>query len=274
MRSYTAITIIVLIQPHNRLLNFYRIFLLNTARSALSLIINWPNQNFGEHKDVKKFMKGVNNMRPVEPRYTDTWDPDLVLNLFLSLSPAKKLSIELLTMKTVVLVLLVSGKRPQIIRNLTVDHMKVKHNAYEFQFKQHDLKEGRLNYKPDILTLSKYPVNKKLCVHHYLTTYLERTLDMRGKERSLFLTLTKPHKKPSSDTVSRWIKKILRLAGISDEFSAGSTRAAVTSKAERGGVPIDDIMRAAGWVRQSTFTKFYNKPIKVKEKFQNVILKL
>ena len=247
---------------------------INTARSALSLIIDWPNESFGEHRDVKKFMKGVNNIRPTEPRYVDTWDPDLVLNLFLSWAPAKNLSIELLTMKTVVLLLLVSGRRPQIIKNLTIDHMQIKGNSYEFQFKQHDLKEGRLNYKPDALKLPKYPANKKLCIHHYLTVYLERTLDIRGSERSLFLTLNKPHIKPSSDTISRWIKKVLRQAGVNDEFSAGSTRAAVASKAQRGGVPIEQIMRTAGWTRMSTFTKFYKKPVKCDESFRNTILQL
>jgi integrase len=208
---------------------------INTARSALSLIIIWDKVRFGEHPDIVKFMQGVGKVKPTIPRYIDTWDPNVVLQLLLSWAPAKRLSLELLTLKTVMLLLLVSGKRPQIIRTLTIDHMKIRSGYYEIRFKPQDLKEGRLNYKPEILKLKKYPVNKKLCIHHYLSVYLERTLDIRGTERSLFLTLSKPHSQPSASTVSRWVKKVLKQAGVSEEYTAGSTRSAVASKAERGG---------------------------------------
>ena len=185
-----------------------------------------------------RFLKAVNQIKPVTPRYVETWDPDSVLNLFLSWAPAKKLSLEILTMKTVVLLLLVSGKRPQIIRNLDIGNMKVTDNHYTFYLNQSDLKEGRLNYKPEPLRFHKYPANKKLCIFNYLTEYLSRTNGIRKEEKSLFITLTAPHGRPSQCTVSRWIKTVLKEAGIDTAlFSAGSTRSASTSKAERGGGP-------------------------------------
>ena len=44
-------------------------------------------------------------------------------------------------------------------------------------------------------------------------------------------------------------------------FSAHSTRAAATSAAHLNNVPINTIMEAAGWSRESTLRTFYDKPV-------------
>ena len=104
---------------------------------------------------------------------------------------------------------------------------------------------------------------------------MSRTNGIRKEEKSLFITLTAPHGRPSQCTVSRWIKTVLKEAGIDTAlFSAGSTRSASTSKAERGGAPIEDIMKAAGWVRSSTFTTYYNKPLSTGSQFQQTVLQM
>ena len=43
---------------------------INTARSALSTIINVDNLSIGKHSLVKKFVRGVYNIKPSLPRYT------------------------------------------------------------------------------------------------------------------------------------------------------------------------------------------------------------
>ena len=98
---------------------------------------------------------------------------------------------------------------------------------------------------------------------------------IRGTTKTLFLTVTKPHDTPSSDTVARWIRSVLSHAGVdTSHFRPASTRAASASKASRGGTPLAEIMRAAGWSRASTFTKFYKKPLTEKPKFANTVLAL
>jgi hypothetical protein len=44
-------------------------------------------------------------------------------------------------------------------------------------------------------------------------------------------------------------------------FSAHSTRGAVASKAVASGVPIESVLTAAQWSRESTFARFYHRPI-------------
>ncbi|CAC5405660.1 unnamed protein product [Mytilus coruscus] len=63
-------------------------------------------------------------------------------------------------------------------------------------------------------------------------------------------------------TIARWIKTVLKLAGIdADMFKAHSTRAASTSAAFLAGMPIKDILKAAGWSNESVFGRFYQKKI-------------
>ena len=51
-------------------------------------------------------------------------------------------------------------------------------------------------------------------------------------------------------------------AGIDiNVFKSHSTRSASTSGAKSVNVPIDTILKSAGWSQTGTFSKFYNKPI-------------
>lgn len=79
----------------------------------------------------------------------------------------------------------------------------------------------------------------------------------------LILTIRKPIRAATSQTISRWIKLGLKEGGIdTDIYSSYSTRHAATSAAYRAGVNIDIVRKAAGWTEKSeVFSKFYNKPL-------------
>ena len=54
---------------------------INTARSALSSVLKpVDGMTFGAQESVKRFLKGVYEARPSNPRYTETWDVSKVLN--------------------------------------------------------------------------------------------------------------------------------------------------------------------------------------------------
>lgn len=58
------------------------------------------------------------------------------------------------------------------------------------------------------------------------------------------------------------LKNVMAKAGIDiSVYKAHSTRAAVTSAAKGKQVPIDTILSSAGWSSESTFARFYDKPI-------------
>ena len=61
--------------------------------------------------------------------------------------------------------------------------------------------------------------------------------------------------------MSRWIRTVLLAAGINSQYTSHSTRSAATSTAADNGVPIEDILAAADWSSETTFEKFYHKPV-------------
>ena len=96
-----------------------------------------------------------------------------------------------------------------------------------------------------------------------MLTYLEKTKDIRGLINKLFISFRRPHKEVGTQTISRWIKKVMCKSGIDvNIFSAYSTRHASTSAAKRSGVNIDQIRKTAGWSKDSeTFARFYNRHV-------------
>ena len=89
----------------------------------------------------------------------------------------------------------------------------------------------------------------------------------------LLLSYVKHHKNVTKDTISRWIKVILNRSGINTKiFGSHSVRSASTSKAKSNAVPIDEILKKAGWSNVKTFAKFYDKKI-VKDGFAEGVLK-
>ena len=89
----------------------------------------------------------------------------------------------------------------------------------------------------------------------------------------MFISFNKPYNVVTKDTIARWIKTILKLAGIDiATFKPHSTRAASSSAAKRLAVPLSSIMRAASWKTDSTFRRFYDKPIDTERDYAKTIL--
>ena len=231
-----------------------------TARAALSSFLD---KSLVDNKFVKQFLRGVYNQNPPKTRYAHIWDPRTVLDVLSgpSWTPASQLDLLQLTKKTVFLILITSGQRGQIIPALSLENMEEQEDGFVFKIDNKFLKQGRPGYRPGLLRLLSYE-DRSICVATYLKEYLARTNDLRENTDKVFLTTRKPYKPVSRDTVSRWVKSLLQAAGIdTTEFGAGSTRSAASSKASSEGVPLDQILEAAGWSQETTFTKWYNKSI-------------
>ncbi|XP_041973369.1 uncharacterized protein LOC121729047 [Aricia agestis] len=98
-----------------------------------------------------------------------------------------------------------------------------------------------------------------------LEDYLQTTSNLRTDETAdnLLPSYKKPHKRVTSQTISRWIKQTLAESGVDvGVFCAHSTRHASTSAAASAGVCVDTIRRTAGWTSSSAvFARFYNRPV-------------
>ena len=245
---------------------------INTARCALSTFIHFGNVTAGCHPLIVRFLKGVFNLRPTTSRYTETWDVELMLTYLKNkLSPAKYLDLKLLTFKTIMLMLLVSAKRGQAIHGLDLSNMVTNKNNITFHGSALS-KESRPRKPLEPLVFHAYPPDKRLCVKHYLLQYLARTESLRQTHTQVFLSYRKPHLPISRDTLSRYVKTLMTMAGIDSSFKPHSTRSASTSRAFQRDVPLDAILSKAGWTQASTFATYYKKPVSKPGQYQAAVL--
>ncbi len=105
-----------------------------------------------------------------------------------------------------------------------------------------------------------YTPDPSLCIVKYLIEYVKRTqFPRRGTATS---ETSRSIRSSSCGYVSRWIKTTLVTnAGVNTLFAAHTTRSASTSAASTRQIPMDTIMRSAGWHSDRTFQIFYNLPV-------------
>ena len=92
-------------------------------------------------------------------------------------------------------------------------------------------------------------------------------------QSKLLISYIQPYKPVSRDTVTRWVRSVMSLAGIdTSTYSAHSTRAASVSAASRASVKLQDILDTAGWSSAYCFAKFYDKPITSTSDYARLLL--
>lgn len=244
---------------------------INTARSALSSFFGTCELevSIGKHYLVKRFMRGIFLLRPSLPRYQFTWDVNKVLTYLQQFSLTADLKI--LTMKVVMLLSLLAAQRTQTLHLIDVRQITFTDNGVKIRISAL-IKQSRPGYHLPELSFEKYP-DKSLCVVSFLKQYISITEPFRGNETALFLSYLSPHKAVTKDTIARWIKTVMNNAGIDiNIFRAHSVRSASVSHASKCRVPLDTILRTAGWSRESTFRKYYDKPITNDTVFAEAVL--
>ncbi|XP_031329185.1 uncharacterized protein LOC116160187 [Photinus pyralis] len=243
---------------------------LNSIRAALGHVLNF---DLGTNNLIKRFFKGVINVRPNLPKYSHIWDPEIVLK-FLSNWDNNSVTIELLGKKLAVLLALATGHRVQTLSNIMVEDIVCLDEKIEIKIPNKIKTTAKNRYQPTLF-IPFFKERPTICVASAIIVYLGKTKHLRSNYgQKLFLTHKKPFHDASSQTISRWIKDILRSSGIDTNiFSAHSTRHASTSIAAKRGVSIDTIRTTANWSEKSqTFARFYQRPIKVLENFAGAVL--
>ena len=117
--------------------------------------------------------------------------------------------------------------------------------------------------------------DKRLCIVSVLMEYIRRTDSVRHAEANrLFVLHCKPHTNASKGTLARWTRDVLTSAGIDTEkYGPHSVRSARASAAKAWGVILEAVMKAAGWSQESTFRKYYRKPIDKSGRYSQIIHK-
>ena len=200
---------------------------------------------------MKRFMKGVFELRLAFPKYTVTWDVDLVLPYLELLFPLDKLTLKELSYNLIMLIALSLGQRCQTLHHLTLPFMVLSSDNCVFDFV---LDRGK-HLAP--IELQAYS-DKRLCqcVVAAIRKYIHRTKDP-------FISYQKPYGPVSKSTAAQWIWDVLHRAGQpgvdTSCFGAHSMLSASTSAAVVKGTPMDTVLKAAGWSGGAIFSKYYKK---------------
>lgn len=164
-----------------------------------------------------------------------------------------------------------SAQRGQTLHALDTKHMELHKSSVIFRIKD-VLKQSRPGKGLPTVKFLAYAPDRRLCVVRYIYAYLKRTNSLR-EDSQLLISYKAPHKKVGRNTIARWIKTIMQMAGIdTDTFKAHSTRAASTSAAKQAQVPLEHILQVAGWTGCATFAQYYDKPIQGKKDFGAAVL--
>ena len=233
------------------------------ARSALSSAIAIPGYNcISEHPMISRFLKGIYNQHPPMPKYGEIWDINIVLEYYANNNDNNKLSMMQLTQKLAILLMILGSQRKHTLTTIDENNVVIEKDKMILlpNQLQKQTKPGKC-ISP--ITYCRYPHNNKLCVVQCMEEYTKRRNTLvDGNIAPLFITVGKPHRPATSNTISRWIKQGLADAGIdTNVYTAHSCRSASSSKAKEVGIPVTEILKRGGWTKDSTFRKFYEKDI-------------
>ena len=237
---------------------------LGAYRSAIaSMHTPVDGASIGQHPLVSRLLKGVFHSRPPLPRYSGTWDVAKVLSHLKGHNlEDSNLSLKCLTLRTVMLLALTCLSRSADLAKLSLKGLRNTPEGAVFlpAALAKQCSPGRIIKE---FFFPRFAENTKLCPVHSLCLYLERTRDLRGTADQLFIATIKPHLPVTSSTIARWLKKVIGDSGIDTSiFKAHSVRSASTSVAANQGVTTEDILQAADWSSNSSFQRFYYKPVR------------
>ena len=247
---------------------------INTARSAINCYLmdanlHSTNHTISTHPFVTRYMKGVFNSRTPTPKYSDTWDVNIVLDFIKEWQVLPTLPLKHVTYKLVMLLALTTGQRCQTLASLDTQSMTKTDEQFVFHLTDH-MKQNRPGNIFSTVYVRRYH-NPELCVYRTLEHYLERTSKLRSSSK-LLVSSVKPHSGVTTSTIGRWIKTLLSLSGIdTTRFKAHSTRVASASKASAS-IPTDVILKHIGWASDCVFRKYYDKPIRQDDLFATSVL--
>ena len=241
-------------------------------RSMLSSVLQ-PIENIpvGQHPYIIRLLKGIFNSRPPTNKLLPEWDLPLVLKMLkkppfepLALAPLKYL-----TWKSLFLTAITTFRRSSDIQALSLGEGNVSLKGQAITFIRKGLsKSDRPKHVNSKVVVPAFKQDMLLDPVRVLKCYLSRTKKFRnfGKDQAklgLFLSFVEPHNPVTSQTIAKWIVRIIKLAyqvGVVD-VKGHSTRAIGPSWALYNGASVNSILEAADWARESTFVRFYLRDV-------------
>ena len=158
-------------------------------------------------------MKGIYEAKPNLPKYRIIWNVGTVFNYFRQIEHQDQMPVSLLRKKLALLMgLLSEGQRSHTLHSLNIGDIRILGDKCIIPIMQ-KIKQTRPGKHMKPLIFKCFLQEPKLCVVSNLKSYINRTKHLR-KDCELFISYIAPFRCVAKDTICRWCKDILRLAGI------------------------------------------------------------
>ncbi|MCG8432339.1 MAG: hypothetical protein MJA29_14370 [Candidatus Omnitrophica bacterium] len=215
------------------------------------------------------------------------WDLRLVLDSLgkALYEPLSKAPINLVTQKTVFLLLLASGARRSEVHAIDVNRIVFDNDGKSvllrprpgFLAKNHNVRTGFGEFFGFTIKSLKEFVGPDLredallCPLRALKYYLKASESRRGGIAELFITCKEPVRAAHKNTITAWVKTVLSRAYNDSQESADMSRpahelrAVGPSLAVYNCVSVDDVMAQCRWRQHNTFTSFYLRDLALLE---------
>jgi integrase len=198
---------------------------------------------------------GAKNLCAIPKSKQVSWDPNEVLDYLKSISVPS--SLQSLAAECALLLALSSALRASDLNRLGVDCV-VHRDVFSIPF----LEKTKTGFREPV-SIKPFIGSDRICPFLAFMRYVKASREFCKdnsivREKFLFVSAT-TGKRVKVPTIRNWIVNLLSQAGVL--ASAGSTRSAAASSAWWQGLPFDSIAKMAGWKHESTFQKFYNRPI-------------
>lgn len=233
----------------------------NILRSMLSVTLEQINgKGVGSHPLIIRLMKGIFLNKPPKPRYVATWNVDGALKFVSDLGDNANLSLLDLSKKLVFLLSLSTFAR--VSELASISRNSVQFSEWGSTFSLSKLRKSQRSGALPVVRVEKFTGDPRLCPVTCMKDYIQATdglVDGRFGD-GLLIASRKPFKPIGASTVARWIKSLLKEAGVDvSTFSAHSTRGAASSKAFNKGLSVETILKTGNWSTESVFSRFYKR---------------
>ena len=245
-------------------------------RSAISDTLSHFGRDIGHDKYLSSLILSFDRDRPRPRSLAPKWNLAWVLNV-LSGSPFEPIHIidfKFLTYKTAFLLAFASARRVSELHALSVAPSCCRMDKNKVTLLTEpgfSSKNETASYRPSPIVIKSLAhfgndsQSRCLCPRRALSVYLSRTKSIRGNRLRLFLPISKKSQDISVRTIARWITLAIKIAynKLTDrdlsfmKIKAHEVRAVSTSWAHFNNCPLSDIMNAAFWRSETTFSSFY-----------------
>ena len=133
-------------------------------------------------------MKDIFETTPSLPRYTATWDIAVILKYLVIWHPANRRSLKNLTLKVVMLLALLSGKRRQTLHALQNSAMQLCSEKCAFSMLNSLLKTSKPGKHLSCLEFFTYKPDCRLCIVPYVAECVTRTQPLRQDHDKLLVS--------------------------------------------------------------------------------------